>query len=448
MATFIPAYKEMSKKIDQSSYWLAQIQTLNAAVEKERSTRIEVENQCQQLSDRAQALSRLSKHLNCQMEVQAVLTSLCQIAMETFQVPTAFITRYDQRNQLLFPACSTGLGAQEIANLKPITLTRFKEQLDQSGPKIYSRPHPEDGTFPYPEFLPDSREIILATVSLVEQESLFGILHLAVYNSDRHFSEGELDLLQAFASYGMAFLSKACLFEQVRAGRNRLQRLSQKLLEVQETERHRLACELHDEIGQSLTSIKTLLDLMLNEGNRQKGHKNLFQAKCLTQQLLDQVREIALDLRPALLDDLGLLPALHLQFERFTDQTNIQVSFFQQGVDQRFSSQIETAAYRIVQEALTNAARYARVEDLVVRLRSDGKTLLVQIEDQGAGFDPQMALSSGTTIGLSGMHERALLLGGYLNIESQVGKGTRLTAEFPLTEPIERRLNDRKDLIV
>lgn len=427
---------------------MAQIKTLKASLQKERCTRIKVENQCQHLSSRAQALNKLSKHLNSQIEVQAVLSELCQIAMETFQVPTAFITRYDQRNQLLFPACGTGLGAQAIANLNPIPLTSFDEQLDQPGFKIYSRPHLGENTFPYPDFLPGRREVILATVPMIEQGSLFGILHLAVYNSDRHFSAGELDLLQAFASYGTAFLSKARLFEQVRAGRNRLQKLSQKLLDVQETERHRLACELHDEIGQSLTSIKTILDLIVNEEDLQKVHEHLFQAKCLTQQLLDQVREIALDLRPALLDDLGLLPALHLQFERFTNQTSIQVSFFQQRLERRFPSQIETAAYRIVQEALTNAARYAGVEDLVVRLRSDGKTLLVQIEDKGAGFDPQMALSSGTTIGLSGMQERALLLGGYLEIESQVGKGTRLTAEFPLTEPIERRLNDRKDFTV
>jgi len=445
LVTLVNAYREISGKIDQRSYWLAQIQTLTTALQKERSARIEVEEQFHQLTGRAEALGRLSKRLNGQLEVQTVLATLCQISVETFHVPTAFVTRFDEQCHLLHPAYSFGLGAQELSNLTPTPISRFVDYPDLSEPIIFSRPEQDGRPFPYPEFLPGRRTLTLVCAAMVQEGSLFGIFHLVAFNPSRQFKAGELDLLQAFASYGTAFLSKARLFEQVRTGRNRLQHLSQQLLEVQEMERRHLARELHDEIGQTLTSLKTILELIPKEGGPQEHNDQLTQAGSLVQQLLCQVRELALDLRPALLDDLGLLPALHVQFERYTSQTNIEVNFAESGIDRRFSPEIETAAYRIVQEGLTNAARYAEVDRLTVRLRADGETFLVQIEDAGIGFDPQLALSSSATNGLSGMQERALLLGGYLVIESQLGKGTRLTAELPLTAPIERRLNDRID---
>ena len=133
-----------------------------------------------------------------------------------------------------------------------------------------------------------------------------------------------------------------------------------------------------------------------------------------------------------MLDDLGLLPALLWLFERYMTQTAIRVTCKHAGVDRRFAPEVETAAYRIVQEALTNVARYAGVREVTVRLWLDGNRLHVQVEDEGGGFDADAALTTNASSGLAGMRERAMLLGGDLTMESTIGVGTRLTAALPL----------------
>jgi PAS domain S-box-containing protein len=219
---------------------------------------------------------------------------------------------------------------------------------------------------------------------------------------------------------------------ELRRGHQRLQTLSQRLVEVQETERRRLARELHDEIGQALTGLKLLLEMSVRlsaDGTRGP----LAEALGLVHELMGQVRELSLDLRPAMLDDLGLLPALLWHLERYQTQTQVQIDFRHSGVEgRRFAPEMETAAYRLAQEALTNVARHAGVCEAQVRVWADQDTLGLRIADRGKGFDPDLALAAGTTSGLIGMRERAVLLGGQLTIESAPGEGTCVTAEWPL----------------
>jgi signal transduction histidine kinase len=130
-----------------------------------------------------------------------------------------------------------------------------------------------------------------------------------------------------------------------------------------------------------------------------------------------------------------LLPALLWYFERYTTQTQVQVNFTHSGLEgQRFAPEIETAAYRIVQEALTNTARYAGVKAVQVKVWADAGILCAEIEDRGAGFNPQAALEANVSSGIAGMGERARLLGGGLTIESAIGTGTLITAHLPLWE--------------
>jgi len=149
------------------------------------------------------------------------------------------------------------------------------------------------------------------------------------------------------------------------------------------------------------------------------------------------VREMSLNLRPAMLDDLGLLPTLLWHIERYSALTNIRVAFKHTQLEGRFPPEVETAAYRLVQEALTNAARHADAREVTVRLWATADVLGVQVEDNGVGFDVQAALSAGESSGLSGMRERVALLAGHLNLESSPGAGTCLTAELPLGAPSE-----------
>jgi signal transduction histidine kinase len=152
----------------------------------------------------------------------------------------------------------------------------------------------------------------------------------------------------------------------------------------------------------------------------------------MVDELLGKVRRLSFDLRPADLDQLGLLPALLAFFERFTETTGMLVDFKHKGLDGRFATELETAAYRIIQEALTNVARHAGVAGAVVRVWLDGNVLNLRVEDRGSGFDPEAALKAARTRGLAGMQERAMLLGGGMTVESAPGRGTTVSVELPL----------------
>jgi signal transduction histidine kinase len=212
-----------------------------------------------------------------------------------------------------------------------------------------------------------------------------------------------------------------------------MRQLSSRLLEVQETERRHLARELHDEIGQLLTGLRLLL--RLNEDSPADSLGARFdQARTIVDDLLARVQTMSFDLRPADLDQLGLLPALLQLFERYTAQTGVLVDFKHQGLERRLAPAVETGAYRVVQEALTNAARHAGVAAVAVRVWTEGKMLNLQIDDRGCGFEPEAALRAPRSSGLIGMHERIKLLGGRMAIESSLGSGTTITAELPLDE--------------
>jgi len=218
-------------------------------------------------------------------------------------------------------------------------------------------------------------------------------------------------------------------YEEVQTSRVRLQELSHKLLQVHEEERRWLARELHDEIGQYLTALKLRLDqnhLVVTDGAPQ-----LQQAQTLVNELIHKVRQISLDLRPNILDDLGLLPALEWYLDRYRQQTAIQVQFTHQGLaQQRFSPETELTVFRVIQESLTNVARHARTDFVMVSVDARGQMLEFSIEDNGLGFD--VSEKTFNSNGLVGMTERVVLLQGKLTIDSKPGKGTRIAVKLPL----------------
>jgi PAS domain S-box-containing protein len=222
--------------------------------------------------------------------------------------------------------------------------------------------------------------------------------------------------------------------ESLRDYAHHLKFLSSRLMEVQETERRNIARELHDEIGQVLTGLKLTLEM----GARmppEEARNCLQEAQTLVNELMARARKLSLDLRPAMLDDLGLVPTLLWHIEHYQAQTRVQVNFRHSGLEgRRFSAEVETAAYRIVQEALTNVARHANVSEATVRLWTEAEKLLINVEDAGTGFDAGTMLASSDTSGLAGMRERAVLLGGQLILESQPDGGTHLTAELSIAD--------------
>jgi signal transduction histidine kinase len=207
-----------------------------------------------------------------------------------------------------------------------------------------------------------------------------------------------------------------------------LRTLPRRLIEMQESTGKQIARELHDEIGQVLTGIGMLLSIP--EPLPPATQARIDEARQAVHELSGRVRALALDLRPAALDDFGLIAALEGLLERYTRQTGIAVEFVHAGVEgERFRPEVEVAGYRIIQEALTNVARHANVRNASVTVEASDGTLQVLVEDEGAGFDVS-AVRTGA--GLGGIRERVTLLGGVLEIVSAPGSGTRVSAQLPL----------------
>jgi PAS domain S-box-containing protein len=204
--------------------------------------------------------------------------------------------------------------------------------------------------------------------------------------------------------------------------------LGRRLFDLQESERRELANELHDEVGQLLTGLK----LMLEGQGTMGGPEEMAQ---LVREALSRVRDVSMNLRPPMLDDLGLVPTLDWLVQRVRAHTGVAVRFRHTGVDRRFSQTVETAAFRIIQEALTNVARHSQVREADLDVRVRDLRLIISVRDAGAGFDAAAIAPRDATQGLRGMSERARLLGGALRVDAAPGRGTHVFAELPVEPP-------------
>jgi signal transduction histidine kinase len=268
-------------------------------------------------------------------------------------------------------------------------------------------------------------------VPLMVQREVIGCLTLDSHEVGA-YEQIEADVTQAFANQAAVAIQNARLFEQVRAGRKRLQSLSRRLVEIQEMERRHIARELHDEAGQSLSSLMVGLRLLEREvGSPEEVLKGIVELKQMTNEVSENLHRLAIDLRPASLDHLGLEAALRQYIETFGRQNNLNTQFEAVGLDdKRLLPAVETNLYRVVQEALTNVIRHAKATHVDVLLERRGDHLLAIIEDNGVGFDTDAAGQS-SRLGLLGMRERAEMLSGNLMIESTVGAGTTIYVEVP-----------------
>ncbi len=210
------------------------------------------------------------------------------------------------------------------------------------------------------------------------------------------------------------------------------------ILHAQEEERKRIARELHDETSQALTSLLISLALLEESVTDPVGRERICDTRTLAHQTLRAVRNMSLDLRPSALDDLGLLPALRWYVKQFQQKCGIEVELTATGLKERLPPEVETALYRMIQESLTNTAKHAHASHVWVTLTEDGLLLRATIRDDGRGFDAAGMLRKHWQergLGLAGMQERAALLDGAVEIESEPGAGALITATIPLRQP-------------
>ena len=222
------------------------------------------------------------------------------------------------------------------------------------------------------------------------------------------------------------------------AARGRLQRLSRRLLEVQEDERRHMARELHDDIGQGLTAIKLNLESLVRGRDGAVPESRVGEALEATRHTIERVRQLSINLRPLQLDDLGLVAALRSLLERQAKLGRLAPHFEIQEVPAKLSADVEIACFRVAQEAINNIVRHARAANVWLRLFVAGERLALSVRDDGAGFDvgvAQRRAAVGESLGVISMEERVALAGGTFQIHSAPGQGTVVVASFPIRGP-------------
>jgi signal transduction histidine kinase len=396
-------------------------------------------------ANRAEALMQVASQLNSQLELETVLNTICQITNQTIKAAgTAVIlqgTRKDIFRERAAISQESALNANWATQFE-IPRDVLQDLLSRENPVVVIPDVQDSSHLPYFEVSKRLNVRTLAIAALFRGNHLIGALISAFTQEPKILPEDEIALLRGLADQASSAIENAELFEQVRAGRERQRKLAKSLVDIQEAERRHIAKELHDHLGQILTGLQFMLETTKNQASGIQ-RSNLEEIQSSVSDIIREVREMSLNLRPSMLDDMGLLPTLLWHFSRYTSQTGIHVNFQSDEFPKRFSLEVETAAYRIIQEALTNVARYAQVKEVFVGMVLQEKTLWVEVLDKGKGFDLS-AESDRPSSGLGGMRERASLVGGYLVVESFLNQGTQIVAALPLNEqPLERRKYDR-----
>ncbi len=279
-------------------------------------------------------------------------------------------------------------------------------------------------------------EVSWMGVPLFARGDVAGLFSLSSRVPD-YFNPEHVRLAEAMSSQASVAVENAILFEQMQASTLRMQSLSRRLVEVQESERRHIARELHDEAGQALVSLRyglRLLEREIKSGELVAGRVGELMQR--TDAVIDGLHRLAADLRPASLDHLGLESALREYARSAGAKFGLTVRFKASGFgEERLPTVVETALYRVVQEAMTNVVRHAKATHVDVVLEHRGATVMAMVEDNGVGFVPGAVQRSNEHIGLLGLRERAEALGGTLTIESTPGAGTTILVEVQSADP-------------
>jgi PAS domain S-box-containing protein len=392
-------------------------------------------------ASRANTLARVAFEVNRTLELDQVLKTVREEVTATLGTPGVTITLIDEETGQVTVAAGALEGSANAA-LTPFPAEFLQQLWRTNGPVVQILDLTDyDETLRGQPLLRNVKSVVIAF--LVNSGKLIGSIIIPAIDIPKQLNESDLSLLAAIADLASITISHARLFQQVAEGRRHLQSLSRQLVEVQEAERRYLAHELHDQIGQMLTGLQFSLEIgkTLPE---QEVKRTIAASQEAVKEIIAQVRELSLSLRPSLLDDMGLLPCLEWHFERYTRQTGIRVQFDHHGLEERrFLQEIEITIFRIIQEALTNIARHTEAPDAYVVAQAEEDEILITIQDQGQGFDVQAVKVEYESVGLNGMRERANLVGGQLVIYSAPGRGTQIQAHIPTHNRLERRKNGR-----
>ena len=275
-------------------------------------------------------------------------------------------------------------------------------------------------------------ETSFIAVPLVSQGKTIGALTLAHRAAFSNYA-----VIQTLARQLGIALENAYLYSEVQEKEKLRGQLLDRAVSAQEEERKRIARELHDETGQWLTALAVGLGGVeqIVANNPDLAQKQIGELKTMTMNAIDSLRQFVYDLRPSVLDDMGLVSALRWFVDQYADRTKLKIDFDVLGVKRRLPSQVETVLFRIAQEALNNVGRHAHATHVVLQLEFAEALVILTVEDDGKGFIVEQVMGvhpERRAWGVLGMQERMELVGGKFKVESEPGRGTKLTVQVPI----------------
>jgi len=406
--------------------------------------------QAQRLEDqtaRLSALNAIASTVSQSLNLSEILDSALDKALELTHLKAGWVLLRDEQTETSELVAVRGLPEHVVRDHVACAWNQCvcADIIDSGQPRIL---HEIESRCPMSEYFCQKSLSFRVCNPLTSKDRVLGVMSLAGSHSRnvQALVEDAPDLLTAIGRQIGIAVENARLYEELRQEERIRRWLLERIMTVQEKERRRISLELHDQTGQPLTSLIMHLGALAEARSLDEVKAQLHYLRDTAAQVLQEVHDLALELRPTILDDLGLLAALrHLRKEsetRFRLSVDLQVLGLD---DRRLPSAIETSLYRIVQEALTNVARHAKAQSVSVLLESREDTIALIVEDDGRGFDVSQVMDSRLNrdrLGLYGMRERVSLLGGTLTIESTPQVGTAIYVEIPLDAGAHKHVQD------
>jgi PAS domain S-box-containing protein len=383
---------------------------------------------------RAETLARIAARLNKQLDLDAVIHAVCEEAINTFKVSQATISLYDKKRDLLVYAGGVNIPPEYAAIMEPISRSRFDEFLRAMGPIMVVPDIQSVPDVPNAEFSSHLDVRTVVTAAMLRDQELVGVLVVGVNGHVREFDKDELTLLKAISDQAAQAIANALLLKAANEQHEQLRALSTKLVEAQETERRALTTELHDRVGQNLTGLSINLQNMkalLSGEMAQTLTAKFDDAQELVQDTTRHIRDIMAELYIPELEDYGLAVALETYAERVALRGKLEPVADLPDLGHPLPSDVQIALFRAAQEAISNVLKHANATQLEVRLEERHGRIILTVEDNGRGFEPDTSSQrEAQSWGLKIMRERIESIGGKVQIESKPGEGTRVTLEI------------------
>ena len=418
--------------------------TARRQAEEERARLLESETtaraEAEAALERLRAIDTITDSALVHLGLEELLQELLVRLRRALDADSASVLLLDEAGKALYPAAVDGYTHQNFASIRVRLGTGVSGRIAAEGRPLIVDDYSTvdltgiEGVAPT-EILATTRSVM--GVPLRTGDKVVGVVAVNTRRR-RRFTEEELKLLLLVADRAAPAVERARLLETVRAARERQKALSHRLLTAQEEERRRLAVELHDELGQVLTAVKINLASLQRLPAAAPASAHLQDTIASVDQAMEKVRDLALDLRPSVLDDLGLPAALRWYADRFARAAHVDAHLSIDAVP-HLEADLETVCFRMAQEALTNVARHARARHVWVDLHLLPVGLELRVRDDGSGFDTAAARDQavgGASMGLLGMQERVELVGGQFELRSAPGGGTEVRARFAVGEKV------------